>query len=143
MIFLALCLFIVNMIVFVIQKSTQSINQTAIIVIVSVVAGVLGIPILGFLIFHLYLTVTKKTTRELLKHIDRDEEEFENQWCSVDPPVMDLFDDITEEQAESIKLRLEEISKPVVQAVSVPLESNPVGGELMQHELMANNTSLN
>ena len=86
---------IVNMIVFVIQKSSGDVSQTAIIVVVAVVASVIGLPILGFLIFHIYLAVTKKTTRELLKHIERDED-VENQWCSVDPPIMDLFDTISE-----------------------------------------------
>lgn len=70
-IFISVCMFIINMIVFVIQKSSKDINQTAIIVIVAVVSGVIGLPILGFLIFHIYLTIQKKTTRELLKHIER------------------------------------------------------------------------
>jgi hypothetical protein len=51
------------MVVFIIQKSTQEVSQAAIIVIVSIVAAVIGLPILGFLIFHLYLTIKKKTTR--------------------------------------------------------------------------------
>lgn len=96
---------IVNMIVFIIQKSSKDVSQTAIIVIVAIVASVIGLPILGFLIFHIYLSITKKTTRELLKHIERDED-FENQWCSVDPPVLDLFDTITEQEAETIHRRL-------------------------------------
>jgi hypothetical protein len=77
--------------------SSNEVSQTAIIVIISVVAAVIGLPILGFLIFHLYLTIKKKTTREVLKHLESDGEDIENQWCSVDPPAMDLFDDITEE----------------------------------------------
>ena len=86
---------IVNMIVFIIQKSSRDVSPTAIIIVVAVVASVIGLPILGFLIFHIYLSLTKKTTRELLKHLER-EEDFENQWCSVDAPIMDLFDTITE-----------------------------------------------
>ncbi len=73
-IFLALCMLIVNMIVFIIQKSSRDVNPIAIIVIVSVVAGVIGVPIIGFLIFHLYLTIKKKTTRELLKHLEREDD---------------------------------------------------------------------
>lgn len=74
MIFFSVCLLIVNMIVFIIQKSSKDVSQTAIIVVVAVVAAVIGLPILGFLIFHIYLAVKKKTTRELLKHLDRDED---------------------------------------------------------------------
>lgn len=69
MVFINMCLFIVNMVVYLIQKSSKNVSQTAIIVIVSVVGAIIGLPILGFLIFHIYLTITKKTTRELLKHI--------------------------------------------------------------------------
>lgn len=118
-IFISICMLIVNMIVFIIQKSSRDVSQTAVIVIVAVVASVIGLPILGFLIFHIYLAVTKKTTRELLKNIER-EEDFENQWCSVDPPIMDLFDTITEQEAQTIKARMEEMSKPVVPAVAPP-----------------------
>ena len=96
MIFFSICLLIINMIVFLIQKSSKDVSHTAIIVVVAVVGAVIGLPILGFLIFHIYLAVTKTTTRELLKHLER-EDEYENQWCSVDPPIMDLFDTITEE----------------------------------------------
>ena len=85
MVFVNMCLFIVNMVVFLIQKSTKDVSQTAIIVIVSVVGAIIGLPILGFLIFHIYLTITKKTTRELLKHIETENDEPENQWCNVDP----------------------------------------------------------
>jgi hypothetical protein len=63
------------MVVFLIQKSSKDVSQTAIIVIVSVVGAIIGLPILGFLIFHIYLTITKKTTRELLKHIETENDE--------------------------------------------------------------------
>ena len=63
MIFFSICLLIINMIVFLIQKSSRDISHIAIIVVVSVVGAVIGLPILGFLIFHIYLAVTKKTTR--------------------------------------------------------------------------------
>jgi hypothetical protein len=61
-----LCL--INMIVFVISK-TSNINQTAVIIIVSIVAGLLGIPIICFFIFHIYVAITRNTTREVLKKI--------------------------------------------------------------------------
>lgn len=58
---MSLCL--INMVVFIISKSSSSINQTAIIVIVSIVSALLGIPLIGFFIFHLYLAYTRNTTR--------------------------------------------------------------------------------
>jgi len=60
---LTVCMMIVNMVVFFIYKSSQNVSQTAIIVIVAVAAGVLGIPILGFFLFHLYLALSRNTTR--------------------------------------------------------------------------------
>ena len=62
-------LILINMVLFIISKSAGSINQIAVIVITSIVGGLIGIPILGFFIFHLYLAITRNTTREVLKHI--------------------------------------------------------------------------
>lgn len=69
---LTMVMLIVNLIVYFVSKSSGSINQTAIIIVVAIIAGLIGIPILGFFIFHLYLAVTRNTTREVLKHIERD-----------------------------------------------------------------------
>jgi hypothetical protein len=66
---IGLCL--INMVVFIISKSSSSVNQTAIIIIVAIVAALLGIPLIGFFIFHLYLACTRNTTREVLKKIER------------------------------------------------------------------------
>ncbi len=66
---LSAALLIINMVLFIISKSAGTISQIAIIVIVSIVGGLIGIPILGFFIFHLYLAITRNTTREVLKKI--------------------------------------------------------------------------
>jgi hypothetical protein len=66
---LSCALLIINMVLFIISKSAGNISQIAVIVIVSIVGGLIGIPILGFFIFHLYLAITRNTTREVLKHI--------------------------------------------------------------------------
>ena len=79
MTFFSICLLIINMIVLLIQESSRGISHIAIIMVVSVVIAVIGIPILGLLILHICLKSSKKTTRELLKHLDR-EEGFESQW---------------------------------------------------------------
>lgn len=89
---LSIVLLVVNMIFFVISKTQSSISQTAVIVIASVLGGILGVPLLAFFGFHLYLAITRKTTRDVLKKIKHDPNEpVENQWCDVDPPVLDLF----------------------------------------------------
>lgn len=66
------------------------------IVICGVVVALIAIPMLGFLGFHIYLALTGKTTRELLKDIQREENTVGNQWCNVDPPLFDPNLDIAE-----------------------------------------------
>jgi len=57
-------------VVFIIAQSGSEINSTVAIIICSVVFGVIAIPMLVFIAFHIYLAVTGKTTRELLKKLD-------------------------------------------------------------------------
>ena len=64
--------------------------------------GIIALPMLGFLIFHIYLAVRGKTTRELLKKLDSSGE-HENQWCDVDEPLWDPFMSISERE----KVRLD------------------------------------
>ena len=91
-VFITFILLLINMIVFIISKSNSNISQTAVIIIVSIVAGVLGLPIIGFFIFHIYLACTGNTTREVLKKIDTSQsQEVENQWCHVDDSNIDFF----------------------------------------------------
>ena len=59
----------VNLVVFFIAQSGD-VDSTVAIIICSVVGGILLIPMLGFLIFHIYLSLRGKTTRELLKRLD-------------------------------------------------------------------------
>ena len=66
---LSVVLIVINMIVFMISRSAENISQTVVIIIAAIVGGLIGIPILGFFIFHLYLAITRNTTREMLKHI--------------------------------------------------------------------------
>jgi hypothetical protein len=48
----------------------NGVNQTVVIVVSVVATSVIALPLVGFLIFHLYLTVAGKTTREIVKKID-------------------------------------------------------------------------
>ena len=53
---------IINLIVFMIGK-TATIDSTVVIIIGVVAVAIIAVPLFGFLIFHLYLTITGKTTR--------------------------------------------------------------------------------
>ena len=67
---IAIGMLAVNLIVFGIQNGGTQIDSTVLIIIVSVAVGILAIPILLFFGFHIYLNVTGRTTRELIKKID-------------------------------------------------------------------------
>lgn len=67
-------IFIVNLAVYLINRDNKAVNQTVIIIVISVIGGVIGIPILIFALFHVYLCLTGRTTREVLKRIDKAEE---------------------------------------------------------------------
>jgi hypothetical protein len=61
---------IVNLVVFFINQGGSQVNSTVAIIICAVVLGIVALPMLVFLVFHIYLSVTGKTTRELLKKLD-------------------------------------------------------------------------
>jgi hypothetical protein len=72
---LSIALLLINMVVFLISKSQSTVSQTAVIIIAAILGAILGLPLIGFFIFHLYLAVTRNTTREVLKHIKHAEGE--------------------------------------------------------------------
>jgi hypothetical protein len=65
---LSILLAIINMVVFIIHQS-QSVNQTVVIVIVAIVGSILGVPLIGFCIFHMFLAINHSTTRECVKKL--------------------------------------------------------------------------
>lgn len=67
---IAVLMFLLNLVVLVVNKSGQ-ISEAAIIAIVAVVSALLGLPLLAFFGFHIYLAVTGATTREVIKQTDR------------------------------------------------------------------------
>ncbi len=69
-VFCSLGMAIVNGIVYFITSDGSTVNPTIAIVVCSIVFGIIAIPIVGFLGFHIYLAIRGKTTRELLKHLD-------------------------------------------------------------------------
>ena len=66
---LTIGIFFLNMIVFSVANAGKEVNETLIIVICSVSVGIIALPLLGFFIFHIYLAITGKTTREVIKSI--------------------------------------------------------------------------
>jgi hypothetical protein len=56
-------IFIVNLVTFLINQAEKTVNSTVVIIIIVVIGGLVGIPIIIFSCFHLYICVTGKTTR--------------------------------------------------------------------------------
>jgi hypothetical protein len=96
---------VVNLIVYFLAVSGSGVDSTIAIIICSVVLGIIAVPLLGFLIFHIYLSLTGKTTRELLKRIDHKESQ-QNQWCNVDPPLFDPYMEISFEDKTQLTVDL-------------------------------------
>ena len=88
--FLSVLMVIINTVIFIIKKSDDDVNQTAIIVVVAVIGAVLGLPLLCFFGFHIYIAATGNTTRQVIKKIENDPD-ADHQWCSVDDPLFDPF----------------------------------------------------
>jgi hypothetical protein len=82
--------FALNIVIFAIKKSGSNMNATVIIIVCSVAVGVIAVPLIGFLLFHIFLLIRGSTTRELLKSIKS--QSHQNQWCEVDPPLIDYFE---------------------------------------------------
>jgi len=64
-------------------------------VICSIVFGIIAVPLVVFLAFHVYLAVKGKTTREVLKRLESNVGP-RTQWCNVDEPWFDPFMNINE-----------------------------------------------
>ena len=75
-------------------KSGSAVDGTVVIIICSVVVGGMILTLLGFLIYHLFLICTGKTTREHLKKLNLDgaggADISEFNWCSTEPSLIDF-----------------------------------------------------
>jgi hypothetical protein len=56
-------IFVVNLAVYLLGRTDGGLSHTVAIVVVAVIGGVIGLPILGFALFHLYLCLAGRTTR--------------------------------------------------------------------------------
>lgn len=70
--------------------------------VAAVIGGVIGLPILLFACFHIYLCLAGRTTREVMKDI-RSEENVSIQWCEVDPSNLDFFEEVSELEFDIIQ----------------------------------------
>ena len=68
-------LFFVNVIVFGVVNKGNGVSQGVIITVCVLVGVCIGIPLIGFLIFHLVLVCKGVTTRELIKDLSNNTEE--------------------------------------------------------------------
>jgi hypothetical protein len=59
---ISMVILVVNIVVFSMSKS-QDVSPTLVIIVCSVAGGCIGLPLLGFLIFHIYISVSGNTTR--------------------------------------------------------------------------------
>lgn len=96
---------VVNLIVYFLTVKGSSCDSTVPIIICSVVLGIIGIPMLAFLVFHIYLSLAGKTTREVLKKLDRGGS-HQNQWFNVDPPLFDPYLQISSEAQAQLAVDL-------------------------------------
>jgi hypothetical protein len=64
----SIIMLVINAIVAMLGK--DSVNSTVVIIVAVCATGVIALPMMGFLIFHIYLTVSGRTTREIIKKID-------------------------------------------------------------------------
>lgn len=101
---------IINLVVFFLSQGGSEINSTVAIVICAVVLGIVALPLLAFLVFHVYLALTGKTTRELLKKLDS-KHQTKSQWCNVDPPLFDPNMPISEETKSRLRTEMNIYSK--------------------------------
>lgn len=83
---------VANVVIYLTAKAGTQVNSIVIIVVCSVIVGIIALPLIGFFIFHLYLVITGRTTREVIKSINVEEQKM--QWCSVDPPLIDYFEEV-------------------------------------------------
>ncbi len=66
---LSIVALVVNLIVFFVGKSGSEVNSLIVIIVCAVIVGLIALPLLGFFIFHIYLAISGRTTRELIKSI--------------------------------------------------------------------------
>lgn len=63
--------FLANLVIYLLNRDDKEVSSTAIIIIVSVIGGIIGLPLTIFFIFHLYICITGRTTREVIKNIEK------------------------------------------------------------------------
>jgi hypothetical protein len=60
---MSLAMAMISLIIFLIGTTGGSINQTVVIIISAIIGALIGIPLVGFMIFHIFLAIKGTTTR--------------------------------------------------------------------------------
>jgi hypothetical protein len=105
---------VVNLIYFIVQIiiffTVEGSGSTAVIVIVCVVGipmAILLLALIGFGLFHLFLVLKGKTTREFLKKketVGGDEELPDNEWFTYSKPYVDYSYKLTAADVDKIAM---------------------------------------
>ena len=67
----SIMMLVINAVVAMLGK--DAVNSTVVVIVAVCATGVIALPMMGFLVFHVYLSVTGRTTREIIKKIENAE----------------------------------------------------------------------
>jgi len=67
----SIMMLVINAVVAMLGK--DAVDSTVVVVVAVCATGVIALPMMGFLVFHVYLSVTGRTTREIIKKIENAE----------------------------------------------------------------------
>ena len=90
-----------SLILFLVKRQGGEISQTVIIVISAVLAGLIGLPLVIFMVFHIVIAIRGQTTREVIKK--QDNEGPKNNWCETDPILVDYAEEVGEQEVTEIQ----------------------------------------
>lgn len=83
----SIILILTSLLMFLLSKTGSAINSTVAIIVSSVVMGGMVLVLLGFLLYHVYLICSGKTTREHQKKLASNSISDFN-WCQTDPSMV-------------------------------------------------------
>jgi len=114
----SIALILVNLIIFLLSKTGSAVNSNIAVIVCSVIIGGMILVLLGFLIYHVYLICSGKTTREHQKKLVSNTISDFN-WCQTDPSLVQ-FDKTLEQHEES------EITKILAISIEHPGSNIPL-----------------
>lgn len=86
---ISIVLILVSLIMFLMAKSGSAINATIAVIVCSVIIGGMVLVLIGFLLYHVYLICSGKTTREHQKRLANSTTILSDfNWCQTDPSLV-------------------------------------------------------